>query len=286
MNVPHTNHLIAADVGNSAVKLRRFVVPSEPDHSPTAIGLPPDGVDPTVVWAGDIGVVDAADQTSPRLEMLLLQLPAVSHRWYVVSVNRSIEERFSAWIAHHRPQDEYLVLNHRNFPLEIDVPAPERVGTDRLAAATAANHARAPHRSAIVIDAGTAVTVDYVSQEGVFCGGAILPGIRTAATSLATATDALPLVEDLDLSAAPGPIGKTTQEAIRSGIVWGVVGGVLELIHQMSREAAAPPEFFCTGGDGMQLARLIQRASSFDPNLVLRGAALTGLRHLSRTANS
>jgi type III pantothenate kinase len=208
-----------------------------------------------------------------------MQLPAARHGWYAASVNRAIEAKFADWIHVHRPQDEYLLLRCEHFPLEIDVRAPERVGTDRLAAAVAANDLRSPHRAAVIVDAGTAVTVDLVTPDGVFRGGAILPGIQTAATALAGATDALPLLENLDLSSAPTAVGKSTQEAMRSGIVWGCVGAVRELIGLVSRQCETPPEIYCTGGDGMHLARLIDRDMKFDPNLVLRGIALTGLRH-------
>ncbi len=132
-----------------------------------------------------------------------MQLPAMPLRWFAASVNRTIEAQFSAWIRAHRPQDAYMLLRHDHFPLEIDVRAPDRVGTDRLAAAVAANELRVPQRSAIVVDAGTAVTVDLITSDGVFRGGAILPGIQTAAQALADATDALPLLENLDLSSVP-----------------------------------------------------------------------------------
>ena len=212
-----------------------------------------------------------------------MQLPATPLRWFVVSVNRTIEAQFSAWIRVHRPADTYTLLQYQHFPLEIDVRAPERVGTDRLAAAVAANELRTPQRSAIVVDAGTAVTVDLMTSDGVFRGGAILPGIQTAAQGLASATDALPLLENLDLSSVPAPIGKSTQDAMRSGIVWGCVGAVRELIAQMSAGLSHVPNVFCTGGDGMHLARLIDRDMKFDPNLVLRGIALTGFRHSTRS---
>ena len=210
-----------------------------------------------------------------------MQLPAVPLRWFAASVNRAIEAQFSAWVRAHRPQDDYLLLGHGDFPLKIDVRAPDRVGTDRLAAAVAANELRAPQRSAIVVDAGTAVTVDLITSDGIFRGGAILPGIQTAAQALADATDALPRLENLDLSSIPAAIGKSTQEAMRSGIVWGCVGAVRELILQMSAAVPDVPSVFCTGGDGMHLTRLIDRDMKFDPNLVLRGIALTGHRYMS-----
>jgi type III pantothenate kinase len=281
MNTQQPCHLMVADVGNSAIKLGRFLVSTDADRSPGRLDLQLDGVYPTVVSVKDIRSLHSSDHPPVRLEAVLMQLPAMSLRWFAASVNRTIEARFSAWIRAHRPQDAYMLLGHDHFPLEIDVRAPDRVGTDRLAAAVAANALRAPQRSAIVVDAGTAVTVDLITNDGVFQGGAILPGIQTAAQALADATDALPLLENLDLSSLPAPIGKSTQEAMRSGIVWGCVGAVRELILQMSAAVPDVPTVFCTGGDGMHLARLIDRDVKFDPNLVLRGVALTGYRYVS-----
>jgi type III pantothenate kinase len=186
------------------------------------------------------------------------------------------QESFAAWILQRRPQDQYLVLNHAHFPLEIDVRYPERVGTDRLAAAVAANLGRSPDRGIIVIDAGTAITVDLLTPDGVFRGGAILPGLETAAAALAAATDALPHVELRGPSAAPSAIGKSTADAILSGLVWGCVGAVRELIARISEEAGLDPELCCTGGAGRLLAQLLGPQCLYDPQLVLRGIALTG----------
>ena len=277
----HSCHLIAADIGNSAVKLGRFRVSTDDEQAAAEVDLQLDGINPIVVDGHDVLSLDTTALPPPGLEALLVRLPAAAHRWYAVSVHRQIQSQFSTWLRRRRPHDEYVLLNVESFPLEIDVRAPERVGTDRLAAAVAANKLRNPHHAAIVVDAGTAVTVDLITRDGVFRGGAILPGIQTAAAALAHATDALPLVDLADLSAAPAPIGKSTQEAIRSGIVWGCVGAIRELITQMSATLSNVPEIYCTGGDGMHLARLLGREIKFDPNLVLRGIALTGFRHLS-----
>ena len=190
------------------------------------VDLQLDGVYPTVVSAKDIRSLDAGDGPPPvRLEAVLMQLPAMPLRWFAVSVNRTIEAQFSAWVRVHRPQDTYTLLGHEHFPLEIDVRAPERVGTDRLAAAVAANELRAPQRSAIVVDAGTAVTVDLITSDGVFRGGAILPGIQTAAQALAE-RDRCPAAvgESRPLQRPGGRSANRRQEAMRSGIVWGCVG--------------------------------------------------------------
>ncbi len=274
-------HLIAVDVGNSAVKLGALRVAAESDQVASKVDLQLEGGYPTVVSGSEVRCLDQLDPPPHRLAALLLQLPAAAQRWYAVSVNRQLEGQLAAWIRIRRPQDEYILLEYEHFPLQTDVRAPERVGTDRLAAAVAANSLRSPQSPVIVVDVGTAITVDVVTGDGVFRGGAILPGIQTAAAALASATDALPLVEHADLSVTPAAIGKSTEEAIRSGIIWGSVGAVRELISQITAELSAVPELFCTGGDGLHLVRLLGRELKFEPNLVLRGIALTGFRHFS-----
>ena len=86
-------------------------------------------------------------------------------------------------------------LTYRDVPLTIRVEEPARVGIDRLLAALAADRLRQRDRAAIVVDLGTAITVDLVEADGAFAGGAILPGIATSARALAEQTDALPQVD-------------------------------------------------------------------------------------------
>ncbi len=234
---------------------------------------------PTVINSRELREDTAALAAPGRLDAMLMPLPAAAHCWYAVSVNRQTEKPLAAWIRQRRPQDEYILLQHTHFPTTIDVRYPERVGTDRLAAAVAVNELRAAGRAAVVVDAGTAITVDTITGDGVFRGGAILPGIETAADALAHATDALPRIDHLELSSTPAPIGKSTEEAIRSGIVWGCVGAVRELISRITQELQTAPDVYCTGGDGLHLAQLLGQECRYDPNLVLRGIALTGFRH-------
>jgi type III pantothenate kinase len=279
MTAKISRHLIAVDVGNSAVKLGRFRVSTDPEAQCEKVDLQLDGVYPTVISSKELATAGNPETYPKRLETLLLQLPAAAHCWYAVSVNRQTEARLASWIRHRRPQDDYVLLSHTHFPQKIDVRYPERVGTDRLAAAVAVNELRAPARAAIMVDAGTAVTVDVITRDGVFRGGAILPGMETAAAALANATDALPLVDICELSSSPPPIGRSTEEAIRSGLVWGCVGAVRELIARISEELPEPPDVYCTGGEGLLLAQLLGQQLKFDPNLVLRGIAMTGFRH-------
>ena len=81
------------------------------------------------------------------------------------------------------------------LPLRVELEKPDHVGIDRLLDAVAVNSRRAPGVPAVIIDAGSAVTVDLVDGAGAFRGGAILPGLRLMAKSLHDYTALLPLIE-------------------------------------------------------------------------------------------
>ena len=125
-----------------------------------------------------------------------------------------------------------------------------------------------------MVDSGSAITVDYVSPDGAFMGGAILPGMGLAARALHEFTDLLPLVPLGELPEPPPALGTSTVTAIRSGLYWGAVGAVRELAEQLSIGVTPPPELFLTGGAGPHLARGIANPVRIVPHLVLSGIAL------------
>ena len=197
--------LVAVDVGNSRVKLGLFDAPPEqafpvPSRSITL------GSD--LNWQNLAAWLD--EGSSPR-------------SWLIASVQRATAARLFELLAAHASCTARL-LTAGDLPLHVDVPEPERVGIDRLVNAVAANHLRAAGRGAIVIDLGSAITIDAVSADGVFLGGAILPGIGMSARALHEFTDLLPLSEMTELRDAPEALGKNTTAALRSGLFWGAVG--------------------------------------------------------------
>jgi type III pantothenate kinase len=114
-------------------------------------------------------------------------------------------------------------LQWNDFSLRIAVEQPSRVGRDRLAAAVAAVTLKSADRPAVVVDAGSAVTVDLVAASGEFLGGAILPGWRAMSQALSAVTDALPAVSELPLDPPPPALGTSTERALASGLYWGTV---------------------------------------------------------------
>lgn len=255
--MPHTS-LIAVDIGNSSTKVGGF-----------AIGSQPNGVLAEPLWVASFATIDGPG------EALLSQLPASPVVWKIVSVQRAGTKRLTQWIADRRPRDTVRELTHADLPIRPRVDFPDRVGLDRLAAGVAANRLREANRPAIVIDAGTAMTVDAISPEGDFEGGAILLGFRMSAQALASATDALPLVVVDGFDKTPPPIGKSTEAAIRSGLFWGAVGAAREIIAQAGKEWGQPPHVFVTGGDLERLQPLLGENARFVPHMALRGTAIS-----------
>lgn len=248
--------LVAVDIGNSSTKLGLF------DSLPSVNSLP-------VLQL----VLECPTAELPPSDWLR-RLPPEALAWRVASVQREGSKRLASLVRGERPSDDFRLLDYRDLPLQIALDAPERIGIDRLAAAVAANALRDPHRPAIVISAGTAVTINLVCERGVFQGGVILPGFRLSAQALSDGADLLPLAL-LDVEDDPPPVvGQNTAAAIRSGLFWGAVGSVREIVARMSEPLAAPPQVFVTGGDLRRLAPLVSDGAQFVPQMVLAGIAL------------
>lgn len=208
-------------------------------------------------------------------------LPAESVEWLVASVRRPTEQSLREWIRVNRPADRYRLLTFRDLPLRILVDAPERVGLDRLAAGVAVNALRDPERPAVFVDAGTAITVNLISADGAFQGGVILPGFSLTAKALSSGTDLLPLVTTDGQAEPPAILGKSTETAIRSGIFWGSVGAVREIVHRLQDVCSGRPQVFVTGGDAQRLAGFVTPDARFVSDLVLGGIILSATRQTS-----
>jgi len=127
------------------------------------------------------------------------------------------------------------------IPILYDNPA--EVGADRIVNAVAAYNRY--KKSLIIVDFGTATTFDYVSSRGEYMGGVIAPGIGISAEALFQRTSRLPRVEILKPKRV---IGKNTVQSIQSGIFFGYVGLVDEIVRRMKKEVRSNPKVIATGG--------------------------------------
>jgi type III pantothenate kinase len=187
----------------------------------------------------------------------------------------------------HEWSDVWTLTDRKAIRINIDVDAPEKVGADRLLNAVAANFLRPANRAAIIIDTGTAATVDLVAADGRFCGGAILPGFALSAQALHHSTALLPLLSVRELANDPPvAVGRNTADAIRSGIYWGHAGALKEVITQICRQqglaaphwdqndhAADSPWLLLTGGGAPFLEPVFPLVRQV-PSLALSGLVL------------
>ena len=151
------------------------------------------------------------------------------------------------------------------------------MGLDRLAAAVAANVLRDASRPAIVIGAGSAITVNLVAADGAFEGGVILPGFRMSAEALYGA-DLLPLTVLAPNDEPPPIVGKNTEAAIRSGLFWGAVGAVREISAANVRPARSAAANLCHRRRPAAARQHLGDSARFIPNLVLSGIAAAAPR--------
>lgn len=277
--------LIAVDIGNSRMKLGLFPPAAEVGGEAAALPTPASVLELPITHAtGEFDAAKLADwckvhEFSPA-------------HWLVASVHRGAADRLAASI--HEQSDRsgrqwaMKQLSHRDVPLKINVDSPERVGIDRLVAAAAANHVRPSARAAIIVEVGTAITVDFVDAHGVFQGGAILPGLSLSARALEEHTDALPRVTVEAWQSSPRPIGKSTVAAIESGIFWGAVGAIRELVAQFSAGSEEHPMVILSGGGSKLIAETLSATFAFETlhmsQLVLSGIALVDAQLRQRGA--
>lgn len=153
--------------------------------------------------------------------------------------------------------------------VKVLVAEPRSVGADRIVNACAAK--AKVGGPAIVVDFGTATTFDALDKDGNYLGGAIAPGLEIAADSLSGRTAKLPRVE---LVVPPKVIGRTTIDAIRSGLVYGYVALVEGMIDRMSEELSDNPVVVATGGLASLIASLTDAIDHVEPNLTLDGLRL------------
>ncbi len=151
---------------------------------------------------------------------------------------------------------------------------PERVGVDRALGVLSALKTNNHSGPLIVVQCGTAITVDRVAPEGRWTGGAIGIGLETAARALVRATAQLPPIELRDRELLPPPWGTRTVTAIEAGVFWGTVGAVRELIDQQATGLPDQPQIIMTGGNAKLIGEGLKRSVAIDPELVLKGLAL------------
>lgn len=161
-----------------------------------------------------------------------------------------------------------------DFPLKVMTQKPAETGVDRLVNIAAAYEQM--QKACVVVDAGTAITVDVCNDKGEFLGGAIAPGVGMQLQALRQGTAQLPEVE---FQPPEGPIGRNTRQAMLDGVYFGIRGMVRELVENYATELGFWPDIIATGGDAPRLFEGWELIHAIAPDLTLYGIALAYANH-------
>ena len=160
---------------------------------------------------------------------------------------------------------------------------PWEVGADRIVNSVAAfeTFGRGTGRPLIVVDFGTATTLDAVTANGEYLGGAICPGVQISADALFQRAARLPRI---DVRKPTRIVGQTTVGAMQSGLFYGYVGMVEGLVRRMSDELGGRALCVATGGLAPVIAPETPLIEHVDPDLTLHGLRIVWERNQSTTA--
>jgi type III pantothenate kinase len=254
--------LIAISVGNSRTTVGRFVG-LEPRESRS---LANDRLDELGAY---IATLAGAPVETERSAIVL------------ASVNKAHADRVADRIEAGSDRQLYVLGDDLQIPIRGRLDPSAQTGQDRLLAALAAHDVM--EQACVVVDAGTAITVDFVDGEGVFQGGAIAPGLRMGLAALHTGAEALPEVE-LAPPDADETFGRNTRQAMLIGVIEGARGLVRTLVERYAEAYGAYPPVVATGGDAELLFAADPLIDRVVPDLALRGVAVACARALDPDA--
>lgn len=297
---------LAVDIGNSGLRVAELHLDDQQVGPATRVYWSyPVQSQPAKTQLGERRYVPDGTDWLQELEPFLES--TVECHWLISSVRRDARQILQRALEARQGHTCQLV-RYSDLPIEVNVQYPDRVGIDRLLAATAAaqivkgdshesrDQEPAPHNRHIVIQAGSAITVDLVdvqSDKTIFEGGSIVPGVPMMLRLLGSGTDLLPEVDAEELNSLPDLPGKNTEQAMLCGAASALVGGVKHLVSRYREEFAVSREqtdekrregnatqmtTIISGGDGPSLAKHIPSPVKVEKDLVLQG-----LLHLAKT---
>jgi type III pantothenate kinase len=250
-------NLLVLNLGNSRLALGAFAAGqlSSVKHVPHSLKTDwPAAIADVWKQLGDLeDVAIAGASVNPALE-------AEVERSVMEATGKKIE-----WIGIGRDID---------LPVKVLTENPKETGVDRIVNIAAAHESMG--KACVVVDAGTAITIDCCNDNGDFLGGAIAPGVGLQLSSLHDKTAQLPTVT---FRAPTGPFGTTTESAILQAVYYGVRGMVKELTENYATELGEWPEIIATGGDAPKLFEGWELIHAIAPDLTLYGIALSYANH-------
>lgn len=253
--------LLVMDVGNTQTHFGAFADGELADH-----------------WRFSTVREETADELAAKLSALLAlrgrsfadleasivssTVPRLAHEWQAAA------ERY---LGH-----EMLIVGPGiRTGMAIRYENPREIGADRLVNAVAAYERVGG--ACIVVDFGTAITFDPVSHDGEYLGGIIAPGVEIAMEALTERAAALPRIE---LTEPRALIGKTTVDAIRSGVLYVFAGGVDGIVSRLRAELGTETRVIATGGLASTIAPVAETIDEVDDLLTLTGLRILHERNV------
>lgn len=198
-------------------------------------------------------------------DKILNNLPNKNNLNVIISSVKNLDSDFIDSII--KKYKNVILLDCKTkIPLVNKYSTPETLGFDRIAAAVGASYLK-PNSNIIIIDAGTALTIDFVNNKNEYLGGNISPGIEMRFKALNSFTEKLPLIEK---STRLSLIGNSTETAIRNGVINGIIYEIEGTIKRLE-EDFTKINTFLTGGDTFFFDKLFKNNIFADSNLVLIG---------------
>ncbi|MDB5325606.1 MAG: coaX [Phycisphaerales bacterium] len=161
-----------------------------------------------------------------------------------------------------------------DLPIQVKTDSPKDTGIDRVLSVAAAYEQM--EKACVVVDAGTALTINLCNDKGHFLGGSIAPGARLMLEALNQHTARLP---EVALARPTGLFGTNTEQAMLVGVVSGIRGMVKEIIEGYAEHLGTWPDMICTGGDAAILFGDWEFVHAISPDLTLYGIALAYTEH-------
>ncbi len=238
-------------------------------NTKTAIGVHEDSGRVAHHWSVTSDLRRTEDEYTALLRQLSREDGAPAGPWrgaMICSVVPGLTARFAGALARVFGVEALILGPGSRLNVRNGYSNPSEVGMDRLAnAAGGRDLYGAP---LIVVDFGTATTLDVITGRGVYIGGCILPGVEASAEALFRRTAKLP---QISIESAPEVLGRTTVESIRSGLFYGAVGAVDGLIERLWEVTKERGRVVATDGLGQTLAAHSRHIERADPYLTLHG---------------
>lgn len=244
-------------------------------NTETVVGLASSTTELVADWRVSSGVPRTADEMTALMRAFLsgdgIDEGEIS-RGVVGSVVPSVNYVWSKTIRSITGADVISVGPDSDLPIRLDVEEPRTVGADRIVNTLAARELYG--RDTIAVDLGTATTFDCITEDGVFLGGVISPGLRSGLDWLAARTAKLPRVE----LQPPGlVIGRRTETCIQSGVFYQAVESVDGIVRRIKEEWGRPDALVvATGGFANHIGPHLSTVDTIEPFLTLYGLAMAG----------